>query len=518
MKRRTTIFLTLTVLIQLPGCQGLSWIRSGSHPLDQHARVHSADRGEPSTVDRMIKDLSTREVVFLGETHLDDVTHRLELAVLEGIQEAGRDAVVSLEMFGRDRQAVVDDYLSGAIDEDSFLDQSNPWNNYETGYRPILEWAKQQGVPVIAANVPAEVWRKVAFGGGLSALDATMRATIAQELLPNTERYWQRYDRTVRGHGHVTPGATKEQRLEKVQSLWDNTMGESVVKALEQYPDSVVIHINGGFHSLEQDGVVRQVLLRRPDTDLATVQITPSFDLQTVTVEANDPRADWIVHTELISRGQNSGSLAIYLPRTLRYVIDAPARSVGAAPLLIWLPAEDSAPAAELKRLREQLGEDPCLVVVEPMYSAGAGGAWISEDHRDEDLATLAFGLDRLRERLLVQRTLRTDQVVLAGSGAGAEALASVAIGDRDWPLAIAHIEGPPGWFAMEGLPDPPPDGEEHPGPGLRVIVSEENGVAWQQEATARAQVGAPLEVKILTGEDVAAEVLLQQLSDALRR
>ena len=64
MKRSTTIFLTLTVLIQLPGCQGLSWIRSGSHPLDQHARVHSADRGEPSTVDRMIKDLSTRDNVL----------------------------------------------------------------------------------------------------------------------------------------------------------------------------------------------------------------------------------------------------------------------------------------------------------------------------------------------------------------------------------------------------------------------------------------------------------------------
>ena len=217
-----------------------------------------------------------------------------------------------------------------------------------------------------------------------------------------------------------------------------------------------------------------------------------------VKVDTDDPRADWIVHTELVSRGLHSGSLAVFMPRTLRYVIDAPARSAGPAPLLIWLPAEDEDPADELKRLREDLGDLPCLVVVEPMYSTGEGGAWIASDHRDEDLACLSFGLDRLRERLLEQRNLKKDQVVLAGSGAGAQALASVAIGDGDWPLAIAQLEAAPGWFGMEGLPDPPQPDKQHPGPGLRVIVAAEHGDAWQKEAGARAQVGAPLVVHVL--------------------
>ena len=108
--------------------------------------------------------------------------------------------------------------------------------------------------------------------------------------------------------------------------------------------------------------------------------------------------------------------------------------------------------------------------------------------------------------------------MVLAGSGAGAEALVSVAIGDRDWPVAIAELQASPGWFGMEGLSDPPQPGEEHQGPGLHVIVDAENGTAWQKEAAARAQVGAPLTVQILGEEDVASQVLLQQLIDALRR
>lgn len=516
MKINPKNLLMLLVLMQFSGCQGLFETRVELHPLDSRVQIHSTDDGELSSVGRMISDLSKREVVFLGETHLDDVTHRFELAVLRGIQETGRDVVVSLEMFGRDRQSVVEEYLAGVIDEDSFLEQSNPWNNYETGYRPILEWAKEQGVPVIAANVPSSVWRKVAFGGGLSALEPDLRSTIADELLPNTERYWQRYDRAVRGHGHTSTNVPADQRLEKVQSLWDNTMGESVVRALDRFPGSVVVHINGAFHSREGDGAARQVLLRRPDTDMVTVHIIPSFDLNSVSVEEDDPRADWIVHTEVVARGQHSGSLAVFMPRTLRYLIETPARSAGAVPLLIWLADENNAPADEMKRLRTELGENHCLVVVEPMYSTGVGGGWIAKDHRDEDLACLAFGLQRLRERLLAQRNLKKGHVILAGSGAGAEALVSVAIGDPDWPLAIAQLKEPPGWFAMEGLPDPPTLADQHPGPGLQVIVDEENGAAWQKEATARAEVGAPMEVQILGPEQDATQQLLERLKEAL--
>ena len=118
----------------------------------------------------MIARLRDNQVVFVGETHIDEVTHRVELALLKGLHQSGRSVVVSLEMFGRDRQGILDDYLAGAISEDEFLAGSDPWNNYETGYRPIIEWARNAGVPVIAANVPRPVWRKVAFGGGLEAL------------------------------------------------------------------------------------------------------------------------------------------------------------------------------------------------------------------------------------------------------------------------------------------------------------------------------------------------------------
>ena len=93
--------------------------------------------------------------MFLGETHDDETTHRLELAVYEGLlQRKPRQVVLAMEMFERDVQQVLDDYLAGRIDEAAFLAQSRPWGNYHTAYRPLIELAKQTQGPVIASNFP----------------------------------------------------------------------------------------------------------------------------------------------------------------------------------------------------------------------------------------------------------------------------------------------------------------------------------------------------------------------------
>ena len=493
------------------GCHGTPVTSSSDsvHPLDQLVRIHRSSDGIESGFDEMIARLRDNQVVFVGETHIDEVTHRVELALLKGLHQSGRSVVVTLEMFGRDRQGILDDYLAGSISEDEFLAGSDPWNNYETGYRPIIEWARNAGVPVIAANVPRPVWRKVAFGGGLEALDEESRATIAEQLLPNSDRYWQRYDRTVRGHGHAPAGQSPEDRLEKVQSLWDNTMAESVVRALDEYPEALVVHINGGFHTLEGDGVAHQVRLRRSGVEAETVHIIPSLDLDRFDVEKGDRRGDWIVATRPMARGLHAGGLAVFMPRPLRYLIDAPARSSGSAPLLIWLAAVETDAAEVLTAWREELGPEPCIVVVEPIYRGGSGPGWIDEDHRDEDVATVGFGLQRLREQLLEQRWLRADRVVLAGRGEAADLIVSVAIGDPDWPRTVAHISEAPGWFGMEGLPDPPEPGQKHPGPGVRVLVAAQHEDAWQRESVARASVGAPLIVEVVTDE--AADTTLNR-------
>ncbi|NCG55512.1 MAG: hypothetical protein GWP35_01260 [Proteobacteria bacterium] len=489
----------------LGGCKVTKSFESDQNSTNNRWTIVEGGSSRTVSIAEMADDLANDDVVFLGETHLDHQTHLLELDVIQRLheihQEKGRSVIVSLEMLGRNVQGILDAYLAGEISESEFMNTVKPWNNYKTGYRPIVEWAKENQVKVIAANVPSEIWRKVAFGGGLSGLSDEERSMIAEDLLPSTVRYWQRYDRTVRGHGHASSAGSPEERVEKVQSLWDNTMAESVFEALQSSEGSVVIHVNGGFHSMERDGTVHQLLLRDPEIEVGTVHIVPTFDLATVVGEEVDPVADWVVWTAATARGDHSGSLAIYSPRPLRYLIDAPIPEQGQSlPALIWLGSSESDPAEELKRLREIHGPSPIIVVVEQTYSAGKGGEWLAEDHRIEDLSTLGFGLSQLRDHLLLQRNIQADHWVLAGAAQGAEVVVSISAGDPDWPRVWIAPGSGPGWFGMEGLSDPPD--EPHSGPGIRVVTTEEHRSRWEMELKSRAQVGTPMEVRVEAVED----------------
>ena len=54
---------------------------------------------------------------IVGENHDDPNTHTLELAILQELSAKGRPVTLAMEMFERDVQPVVDDYLAGRLAE-----------------------------------------------------------------------------------------------------------------------------------------------------------------------------------------------------------------------------------------------------------------------------------------------------------------------------------------------------------------------------------------------------------------
>ena len=108
-------------------------------------------------------------VIFFGEDHDSRAAHDGELTLLTEL--SGRDAslVLALEMFERDVQDTLNAYLDGTISEDNFLELSRPWPNYQEDYRPLVELAKNRGIPVIAANVPRRTAAGVAMTDEMSS-------------------------------------------------------------------------------------------------------------------------------------------------------------------------------------------------------------------------------------------------------------------------------------------------------------------------------------------------------------
>jgi uncharacterized iron-regulated protein len=107
-------------------------------------------------------------VIFIGEEHESRASHQAELTILKGLAERDSNLILALEMFERDVQDVLDAYLKGKILEKKFLKQSRPWPNYLEDYRPLIEFAKKKGMPVIAANIPRRAAAAVAMADNVS--------------------------------------------------------------------------------------------------------------------------------------------------------------------------------------------------------------------------------------------------------------------------------------------------------------------------------------------------------------
>src|SRR5215813_12171319 len=114
-------------------------------------------QGNPVSLDDIVTIMASNDTVFLGEQHDDAVGHAIEAELFRRAVEkysAQRRVAVSMEMFERDVQIVVDEYLKGLITEQHFLSSSRPWGNYKTDYRPLIELAKAKHLDVVAANAP----------------------------------------------------------------------------------------------------------------------------------------------------------------------------------------------------------------------------------------------------------------------------------------------------------------------------------------------------------------------------
>ncbi len=459
--------------------------------LERAAVVRDGRTGESITFAAMQDDLADADVVFLGETHLDETTHRVERAVYEGlIERTGGRVVLAMEMFERDVQPALDAYLAGASTEAEFLAASRPWANYRTAYRPLIELAKLHRLPVVASNTPVGLRRKIAIGGeeAWNALSDEERSLLPLVLHDNTDGYWRRVANATRGHGAMGASRPTDRRY-STQCLWDNTMGDSCARALDERPGHVVLHVNGGFHSQGWDGTVHQLMLRRPDASVKTVAIHPVVNPAVAEV-TGEPIADYVVFAENGARDQSDGLYAVTVSRELRYRLHVPASASfeAPAPLLIWFDDVEFSTSSGMRLLRDRLGAEAAICVVEapfpqPTEDLEEGGRWFRDDSFSNDLGDLAAGVERICGYVRRNLPVDPDRVVLAGEGQGATAAIFMTVHAR--PIAGDGVAfSPSSHRSLSGVPLPLPEGDAVPpaNASLVIVAGPDHAEFWNGE------------------------------------
>jgi len=464
-------------------------------PLERALAVCDGSTGEPLSFGALLDRLARADAVFLGETHIDETTHRVELAVYEGLL-ARRDGrvVLAMEMFERDVQPHLDAYLAGAIDEARFLSLARPWANYRAAYRPLIERARTEGLPVVASNFPLGLRRRIAMEGPqvLERLEGDERRQAPAELIPETPATWRRVDNAVRGHvgmmgGPPDPG---DPRLYDTQSLWDNSMGEACARALDEHPGAVVLHVNGGFHSEYHDGTVHQFRARKPQAEVLTVSILPAMNPATERL-FGAPHADYVVFAEARASDLNDGMHSVWTSRELRYELHLPDGAAADAPLplLVWLSDDGFTTKDGMALWKSRLGAECAIAVIEAPYRETQddlveGGRWFWPDTFAGDLDALTTGIEKAWGYLLRRYPLDPARVCLAGEGAGATVVAACAVHSERMGLSALALF-PRRYAKIKDLPLPLPElygDEPRPARSLRILVEAADEGWWTDE------------------------------------
>ena len=258
-------------------------------------------RGNPSSLDKILEAAGETNVVFLGEQHDDAVAHALQMQIFKALFEKygkERKLALSLEMFERDVQTVVDEYLNNLISESHFLSSSRPWNNYKQDYRPLVELAKTEKLPVIAANAPRRYVNMVSRGGRetLSALTPEAKKWLAP--LPYnqaSEAYANKFKALMGKSPESGMGINK---ILDSQTLWDATMSYSIAEFLKENKKGLVVHLNGSFHTENRLGTAEQLLKFRPKAKFIVVTMRYEDDFSKFDPTKHENLGDFVILTD----------------------------------------------------------------------------------------------------------------------------------------------------------------------------------------------------------------------------
>ncbi len=234
------------------------------------------------TVAQAADVLKNFDVVFLGEEHRHPGNHIAQMALFRAIQERAPNVSLSLEQFERDVQGTLDDFMAGKIGEQPMRTKARAWDNYPVSYRPLVEYAKARGLPVIAAEAPGSVIRCVGERGAdfLATMKPEQRGWAAAQLHLNEGAYKDKYMRFAAGDGSHGEDTDKDKpkgpsaaalRSFEAQVTRDDTMAESIYLHLQKNPGRKVVHLNGAFHSESFLGTAERLQMRDAKLRIAVV-------------------------------------------------------------------------------------------------------------------------------------------------------------------------------------------------------------------------------------------------------
>lgn len=244
----------------------------------QEAFAFFTQNGKRTSYRKLLRKSKKADIVLFGEYHNNPIAHWLEVKLTKDLL-GKRSLILGAEMFERDNQDALDGYLEGTIDQKGLDSLARLWKNYKTDYKPWVDLAKREKLPIVATNIPRK-YANLVYKKGLQALDT----------LPSAERKWIvslpfPYDGNLSQYEKMKKMARHNpENLPMAQAIKDATMAESIETHYKK--GSLFLHLNGSYHSDFFQGIYWYLRRRNPNLKILTISTLSQSNLKKLPSEA----------------------------------------------------------------------------------------------------------------------------------------------------------------------------------------------------------------------------------------
>lgn len=248
-------------------------------------------KGNNSDYQSILSVAKSADIILFGELHDNPIVHWLQKELTSDLFKIkNNNLVLGAEMFEADDQIAINEYLAGIISEKTLKDEVKLWNNFATDYKPLLDFAKQNKLRFVAANIPRR-YANLVYSKGVAALDSIdpnakqWIAPLPFKYDPNEKAYKEIYENSG-GHGG--------ENLPKSQAIKDATMAHFILKNWSK--GQTFIHYNGAYHSNNFSGIAYYLKQANPGLKIVVISSVEQKDIIKLDTE-NNGLGDFIICT-----------------------------------------------------------------------------------------------------------------------------------------------------------------------------------------------------------------------------
>lgn len=208
----------------------------------------------------LIESLLTKKIIYIGESHDKFSHHNIQMQIIKRLYKENKKIAIGMEMFQRPFQKYIDDYINEIIDEREFLRRTEyfkRWGFDYNLYKPIIDFARKEKIPVIALNIKREIIDKVSSQGIDSLSEEEKREIPAQ--LDFTDENYKKFLKDIFDQH---PSHKNFDFFYQSQVLWDETMSLSIDEFLREKTDNQMIVIVGSGHLIYGYGIPQRTFRR----------------------------------------------------------------------------------------------------------------------------------------------------------------------------------------------------------------------------------------------------------------